>query len=53
MSADAKKAALDRLIARFDASLSSLKDPETPQMARQVLAAKGKLRRPPSAGETF
>lgn len=53
MSDDAKEAALDELTARFDASLASLKEPETKEKARRAFAAKGKLRHPPKAGETF
>ena len=52
-SDDVKRAALDELTARFDASLASLRDPETPQKVRRIFAAKGRLRNPPKAGETF
>ncbi len=48
-----KQAVLDRLTARIDADLVSLQDPETAQKVRRVFEAKGKLCRPPTAGETF
>ena len=54
MSGDnAKDTALDELTTRFDAELASLNDPKAAQKVQRVLEAKGKLRHPPKAGETF
>ena len=48
-----EQAALDRLAARFDADLASLQDPDAVHKVQRVFAAKGRLRHPPKAGETF
>lgn len=52
MDAD-KQAMLDRLTARFDASLVSLNEPGVAHKAKRLLAAKGRIRHAPKAGKTF
>jgi len=44
---------LRSILARFDADLASLRDPDTPRWVRRVLSRRGKLRKPPVAGPSF
>jgi prevent-host-death family protein len=48
-----RQAALDALSKRFDEQLEAMQSPDFREKLDAVFAAKGKLRNPPKAGETF
>jgi len=48
-----REAALDALSKRFDEQLEAMQSPDFREKIDAVFAAKGKLRNPPKAGETF